>query len=287
MSRLHSTKRIDGSDPSNFSHGSPERRLPAQMRKIKIFEAIHEFGFVAVTDIAAQIGVSEMTIRRDLDELEREGLLSRTHGGAVSLTGDSQPNKMDREEPAYDSRLRLCRSAKERIAASAALFVEPRQSIALDVGTTTFLLAQHLVKSMNFKLFTNSLRIGALAEATRCDIYVSGGSVRFEELSVYGPSAVAQFEKLWFDVAFVGVSGVTTEGLFDYSMEDCEMKRTYLSRSSKKILLCDSSKFHRMSLVQVAKLDELDMLITEADPPADIAKALIKSNVELYIAREI
>ena len=109
------------------------------------------------------------------------------------------------------------------------------------------------------------------------------GNVRPEELSICGPTAVSHFENFWFDISFIGVSGITRDGFFDYSMDDLDLKRVYVARSTKKIVLCDSSKFHRMSLVQVAPFEAIDMLITDAPPPADIAESLAAKNVEVVI----
>ena len=104
-------------------------------------------------------------------------------------------------------------------------------------------------------------------------------------MSMCGPTAVAQFEQLWFDIAFIGAAGLTEAGFFDYSLEDSELKRVYLRRSSRKILLCDAAKFNHLSLVQVAALDTLDMLITDQAPTGDLAAALSGARVEIRIAR--
>ncbi|HEX9447472.1 MAG TPA: DeoR/GlpR transcriptional regulator, partial [Dongiaceae bacterium] len=88
----------------------------------------------------------------------------------------------------------------------------------------------------------------------------------------------------WFDIVFIGASGITVDGMFDYSLEDSELKRVYLRRSARKVLLCDSSKFHHMSLIKIADLSDIDLLICDAAPPADIAAALTEANVAVQIA---
>jgi len=136
-------------------------------------------------------------------------------------------------------------------------------------------------------IFTNSLRIASLITSGDNEVHITGGQVRRDEMSIHGPTAVAQFEKLWFDIAFIGVSGATGDGIYDYSAEDSEMKRVYLRRSARKVVLCDSLKFRRMSLVQVASLSEIDMIVTDGDPPVEIARALDAAEVELLIAPEL
>lgn len=257
-------------------------RLP-EMRQLAILDALRANGAVHVADLAAELQVSDMTVRRDLLELERAGRLVRTHGGAIPASGAPLVT-MDSDEPNFDARLRRQKEAKERIAAAAAQLSTPYRTIALDVGTTTYLTAHHLRERAHAQVFTNSLRVAALLGATQTEVYLAGGRVRRDELSVGGAEAVAQFEKLWFDICFVGLSGVTEDGLFDYSIEDVELKQVYLNRSGLKVALCDASKFQRMSLVHVAPLTGIDVLITDAPPPPEIGAALKAARVEVQIA---
>jgi DeoR family glycerol-3-phosphate regulon repressor len=259
------------------------RRVPAQVRQARLVEAVRERGFISVTEIAASLSVSEMTIRRDLDELEREGLLVRTHGGALAPEGVGD-HAIDREEPAFEARLRHNQATKQRIADVAAGLLDGSQTVALDVGTTTYLLAQLVAGRPGLKVFTSSLRAASLLSRGACDVYMPGGQVRGDEMSLCGPTAISQFEELWFDIALIGVSGITAGGIFDYSFDDSELKRVYLRRSTRKVLLCDGSKFHRMSLVQVADFHDIDMLVTDVAPPADIAAALATARVAVCIA---
>lgn len=260
------------------------KRLPARVRQSRILEISQRRGFVQVTDLASELNVSEMTIRRDLIELERVGQLSRTHGGAIMEEGKVVEPFLDREEPAFAARLREFEQEKRAIVAKAQDYIEKRATIALDVGTTTHLLAETLSIAANAKFFTSSLRTAQLLGGAKCDVYVPSGQVRGEELSICGKPACDEFEKYWFDVAFIGVSGVAADGLYDYSPEDSDLKRVYLRRSGKKILLCHSAKFNHMSLVKVSDLDAIDVLITDASPPPNIASALAKAHVEIVIA---
>ena len=271
-------------DKNRASTGE-NRRLPAEVRQARLVEAVKEHGFISVGETAASLSVSEMTIRRDLDELERGGHLVRTHGGALAQEGVGE-HAIDREEPAFEARLRRNRSAKERIASFAASLVENSQTIALDVGTTTYLVAKHLADRAGLKVFTSSLKTAAQLSRGACDVYMPGGQIRGDEMSLCGPTAVAQFEQFWFDIALIGVSGMTAGGLFDYSFDDSELKRVYMRRSTKKIMLCDKSKFRRMSLVQVANFRDIDMLVTDSEPPADIAEALASAGVAVHVVAD-
>ncbi|WP_413735781.1 DeoR/GlpR family DNA-binding transcription regulator [Sodalis sp. RH21] len=262
----------------------PERiKLLAQDRQLYIIETLVQQGSVSVSSIAAELDVSDMTIRRDLVELESEGKLVRIHGGAV-LPENSTPVAMDREEPSFDTRLIQNCEAKARIAAVAAEIACGYLTVALDVGTTTFLVAERLLERNRMKIFTNSVRIAHRMSSGAPEIYLAGGHMRGDEMAVGGPAAIAQFEQLWFDIAFVGVSGITCSGIYDYSFEDVDLKRLYLNRSGFKVVLCDSSKFQHMSLVNIAPLQGVDMLITESSPPPAIALALEAAKVKVVIA---
>ncbi|WP_410012361.1 DeoR/GlpR family DNA-binding transcription regulator [Sodalis sp. C49] len=262
----------------------PERpRLLAQDRHLHIIETLAQQGSVSVTGIAAELDVSDMTIRRDLLELESEGKLVRIHGGAV-LPDHITPVAIDREEPSFDARLVKHCEAKARIAAMAADIACGYRTVALDVGTTTYLVAERLLERQRMKIFTNSVRIAHRMSSGAPDIYLAGGHMRGDEMAMGGPAAIAQFEQLWFDVAFIGVSGITADGIYDYSFEDVDLKRLYLNRSGYTVVLCDSSKFQRMSLVNIAPLEGVDMLITESSPPPAIALALEAARIKVVIA---
>jgi DeoR/GlpR family transcriptional regulator of sugar metabolism len=275
-------------DAPNFVSGGPRadgpRRLPLELRQAHLLQQLRKTGFVSVAEAAAALAVSEMTIRRDLIDLESEGRLVRTHGGAIAPESNLPRNTND-EEPAFEQRLRQNNPAKEAIASVAASLVSPRQTVALDVGSSTFVLASRLIAFPTIKVFTNSLRIATLLGRERRDVYLPGGEVRGNEMSMCGPTAIAQFGQLWFDIAFIGASGLTEAGFFDYSLEDSELKRVYLRRSSRKVLLCDAAKFDHLSLVQVAPLEAIDMLITNAAPSGALADALAAANVEIRIAK--
>lgn len=179
-----------------------------------------------VSDAAEMLQVSAMTIRRDFLELEAGGHLVRVHGGAMPPSG-AVTRETAEIEPDFDWRLRQHNEAKRRIAVAAAGLVAGFKAIAIDVGTSTLLLAQQLAPASSPKIFTNSVRVAAELSAPNREVYLAGGKVRAGELAVSGSDAVAQFADYWFDAAFLGASSIGTLGIFDYSLEDIEMKRVY------------------------------------------------------------
>ena len=257
----------------------------ARQRQVQILSRLSAIGTVQVSALARDMGVSDMTIRRDLIDLENEGRLTRIHGGALD-TGKNRRTVIDRDEPLFEARMQRQYEAKQRIAVAAAQLAAGRKTIALDVGTTTLMLATHLHGEAEAKIFTNSVRIAAELAPHVADVYLPGGRMRRDEMSIGGRAAVEQFQDLWFDIAFLGVSGVTSSGVFDYSFDDADMKRVYLRRSGIKVVLCDASKFERMSLVHIAPLNGFDILVTDAPPPPLIAKALEEANVQVEIVAD-
>jgi len=261
-------------------------RTPAQARLAAILERLNQGGSVSVAEIAREFDVSDMTVRRDLAELEGQGLLERVHGGAVSLQ-HGPLTVIDDVEPMFEARRRLNSDAKTRIAQAAARLVANHQTLAFDLGTTVLASARALVSAdsaSGLRIFTNSLRVAQVTAAASVQTYVPGGLVHPGEMSVTGQGAVEDFSRYYFDAALIGASGLTPDGLFDYSPEEAAMKSVYIQRSSRRILLIDSSKFRRISTVRVADLACISIMVTDAPPPPELAQALEDANVSILIA---
>ena len=258
-------------------------RLIGRVRKDRIAQLIRERGFMSSAALSELFGVSEMTVRRDLAELEMRGMVQRTHGGAVTEAAHAPPEDAP-EEPVFDERAKRNAEAKARIARAAALLVHPQQAVALDVGTTTYALAQILVRDRRLQLFTSNLCIAALSGPGCSDVYALGGRVRPSEKSLVGPVAIEQLRKLWFDVAFLGVSSVSPAGIFDYSIEEIALKRIYAERATRRVVLADSSKFGARALAEIGGFALFDTLVTDAPPPAPLAAALGAASVEVIVA---
>jgi DeoR family glycerol-3-phosphate regulon repressor len=249
-------------------------------RQSRILELLASRGFLTVHELAAATGVSEITARRDLVELEERKALKRTHGGAMPVR-DGQVEIFDASEPAFDARRRRNNQAKAAIARAAVALVKPGFTIALDVGTSTLELARRLGEVGELRIVTNNMRAASLLASTPHAVYLPGGRVRGKELSVYGSATAEQIRAYWFDIAFIGVSGITENGLFDYSPEDTEIKRIYMERAKQVVVLCDAQKFGHHSMVQVGPLSAIHTLVTDAPPPPALAAALDAAGVAL------
>jgi DeoR/GlpR family transcriptional regulator of sugar metabolism len=256
-------------------------RLPAGARHARILELVEQNGFVSVAEVAETFAVSDMTIRRDLGSLEHKGLLLRTHGGAV---GVGRREVFDAVEPAFSRRRRQNAGAKAAIARAAAQLIGPRESIGIDVGTSTLALADEIAGRQDVTVFTSSLYAAAILGRRNCPVHVFGGLVRGPELSVVGSSPIRQLRQFYLDRAFLGVSGVTADGFFDYSPEDTEIKHAFIEQSEQVVVLCDSSKFGHRAVAKICDLRCVGRLITEAAPPQHLAEALGRAGVEIVVA---
>lgn len=261
--------------------GRPVRRMVAADRQHRIALLVAQSGYVAITDLSGHLGVSEMTVRRDLDALVAAGSLERAPGGAVAVRGRFGAG-IDIVEPGIDERIRRNSHAKAKIGEVAARIVEDGQTIAVDIGSTALCLA-HALKSRDVRIFTNSLKIGASLAHCRPSVYVPGGEVRGSEPSVVGAMARSLLESLRFDWFFLGASGLSVDGLFDYSLEDTDIKRTLMAQSSRTVALVDGSKFGRRSIVRIVDLNGIDMLVTDTRPDGPMAEALASAGVDVRL----
>lgn len=270
------------------ARGKAVAPLPAAVRQQRILELVRRDGFVSVAQLAQQFGISQMSARRDLDALSERGLIQRSHGSAVAAVPDVTPSELrgdaEARELQYETRRRRQNIAKQAIARSAASLVGPDDNVALDVGSTVLTLARELARHAGLNVFTNHLRVASLLAGSNCVVLMPGGIVRAQELSICGQEAVEDVGRRWFSKVFIGVAGITNEGGFDSSPEDTEVKRAYIAHADQVFLLCDSTKFGKRSLAKACDLDEIDVLITDASPPRQLAAALAAAGVMVRVA---
>jgi DeoR family fructose operon transcriptional repressor len=267
--------------PSAPEGDSRPRRLPAA-RKAELAGLVTERGEVTVADLAELLGVSIDTIRRDLDELDTEGVLVRTHGGAVSLAA------IPRTDRGLDVRLHLQAAEKDAIANLAAGLVQDGSVIMINAGTTTLAVARALRNHRDLTIATNNLRIPAeISPKAFRDLYVFGGSVRSITQATTGPVSFsvapgsAELD-IRCDLALIAVGAVSSESGYSTSnLGDAAMMSAMMSRAAKVAILADSSKFERRFFAKVADLGEADYLVTDATPPRELAEALLVAGVEV------
>ncbi len=248
------------------------KRIPAIMN---LFES-QEFWTVA--QMSNELGVSQMTIRRDFDELEARKLIRRLHGGAVAV-------KTQNNEPFYDDRANAFVEEKRKIALVASKMIRDNSVIAIDSGSTCFELVK-LIQKRRLTVVTNSFRgIGGLLFSDNIKVVVPCGILRSHEGSISGPDAVSYLSKLHVDQFFMGVGGIDSNaGFTDYSLDDVAVKKMIISNASEVITLADSSKFNRVTFANICQATEVDKLICEIRPVGKLNDYLQRSGVEVIIS---
>lgn len=247
-------------------------------RQAAILRAVTEKGSCSVAELARALAVSGETIRRDIKAMAREGAVRKVHGG-VRL-----PDPV--RESAFDQRLRENAEAKRIIAARAAREVRDGDSIMLDTGSTTTYVAQALREHRDLLVATNSVDIArTLATRNGNRVYMAGGELRADDGAALGPSATTFIGQFRVRLAFLSIAAIDAgDGFMDFHLSEAEFSRVVIERAERTVIVADRSKFGRRALVRVAGLDAVDMLITDAEPPAPFPRLLAEAGVEVAIA---
>ena len=247
-------------------------------RRQQILNLLEETGSLDVGDLADRFSVSVVTIRKDLDDLEREGLLQRTFGGAV-FSHRSRFNRSFLERASQHLPEKLA------IAAAALEYIKEGDTIILDAGTTTLALAQVLkthVKSAF--IITCSVPVALEVSSAGYDILLLGGMVRNKSLALLGRETLWMLDRYRADKAFLGSSGFTIEkGHTTPNPEDAQVKEAIMRVSREKYVLVDSSKFGDQCLTRFANLRDIDLTITDSRLPKAKIKALEAAGANLRI----
>jgi DeoR/GlpR family transcriptional regulator of sugar metabolism len=248
-------------------------------RRQIILEQLADRGAVNVSALSRSAGVSDMTIRRDLEALKSEGLLRRVHGGAVSTVSRGY-------EPPFALRAGRSGEEKVRIARLAATLISDGETAIVDVGTTALELARALGGTTTMTVLTPSLRVAAeLAGKPDLRLIVTGGIARPGELSLVGDLAERAFAELHCDTAFLGVGAVDAEaGVSEFNLDDTRVKRAALKSSRRCVVLADASKLGRVALASVCPIERVDVLVTDSGASHEALAPIRDSGVEVLVA---
>ena len=249
--------------------------LPYERRRL-IAEQLKEHGSVSVTSVGARFGISLMTARRDLTELERQGVARRTHGGAV-LPGPSS------HEDAFVQRVEVAVEAKERLAAAAAALIAPGEAVFVDSSTTSYFAVRRILRDqVRCTVLTNSVPVMDLvcaADAPQVELIGLCGALRPLTRSFVGPQAVDGVRAHFADKALLSVKGVTEHGqLTDPDALEAEVKRAMIRHARTPLLLVDGSKFERPALNAIVPVTDIGRVIA-VDVPAAALSALSRLGV--------
>ncbi|MEV7415505.1 DeoR/GlpR family DNA-binding transcription regulator [Streptomyces sp. NPDC089919] len=258
----------------------------AQQRRAFILEAIRRDGAVRVADLVERLGVSDMTIRRDLDALAARGAVEKVYGGAVAASGTRG------EEPGFDAKADLQEGAKAAIAATAAALVEPGAVVAVSAGTTAHAVAARLLDVPGLTLLTNSLPVAELVRTAARErgagaapaLLLTGGSPT-PSAALVGPLADLVIGSLHVDLLVLGAHGVDERaGLTTPNLAEAQTNRALVASARRVVVVADHSKWGTVGLSGFAPLDRIDCFVTDDGLPEEARAVLTDTVGELLVA---
>ncbi|WP_028050017.1 DeoR/GlpR family DNA-binding transcription regulator [Cellulomonas sp. URHD0024] len=254
----------------------------ASQRQERILSAVRAHGAARVAELVESLDVSDMTVRRDIAELARAGLLRRVHGGAVASDAPGRPT----DEPGFDAK-RAWASAEKTVIAQAALgTIEPGQAIAMSAGTTTYLVAELIAQDPTLRpltVVTNSLRIAdVLHSAPGVQVILTGG-VRTPSDALVGPVADSTLASLRVDRTYLGVHGFDASGLTTPNLAEAATDRALMSCAAVTTVLADHSKWGVVGLARIVPLDDVDTVISDDSLPSDARRQLTGGATQLRL----
>ena len=252
--------------------------MTKEERHTFILNALMQHNSILVTELAEQLNVSSVTIRKDLTELERAKKLYRNHGKAILIDPyiDNR-NVSDKEK--------LCVEEKRAIGAKAASLITPKDSILIASGTTMDALARNIVTTDKLTVITASLEVATILSKDRnVDIIQLGGMLRHSSLSVVGKYAESALADFSCSKLYIGVDGIDLDfGITTTDMMEAMLNRVMMQTAQKTIVLADSSKFGRRGFSKISDMEEVDHIITDSKIPAATARRIEEMGIELTI----
>ena len=251
----------------------------ARQRQAIILDRVREEGAVRVADLVRELGVSDMTIRRDLEILHDQGVLEKVHGGATAVPGNAL------FEPGFAVKASLQQAEKDAIADAAAALVEPGMAVAVSAGTTTYALARRLAEIPGLTVVTNSIRVAdVLDQVGRADqTTILTGGVRTPSDALVGPFAVSAIRTVHVDLVFVGVHGMDPKSGFTCpNLLEADTDRALIEAGRRLVVVTDHSKWGVIGISSIARLDQADVLITDAGLVPE-ARATLEAHVRQLV----
>lgn len=245
-----------------------------QLRKQKILALLAAQGEVDTRELATALDTSEITIRRDLNQLSEDGLLYRTHGGAIPVDQPEKPYEFVNKTAANAA-------AKDKICRKAAAQINDGDIIFMDCGSTVFRLCQY-IKNKKIKVITNSLPVIFELQHSSVSLNIIGGEYDGARQAIHGTIAAEHIQRYKAGKAFIGVDGISAQGLFAHSEKEAAIAMALATQSDYTYLLCDAGKIGRTSYLNFAGLELVNAIITDANP-AEL-KFCKKKNVKVMEA---
>ena len=251
----------------------------AAQRRARILSEVERDGTVKVSELVSLLGVSDMTVRRDLVFLHRQGMLKKVHGGAMAVAEPASA------EPGFEAKSARRLAEKEAIAARAAKLVRPGSAIAISAGTTTHALARYLTGVPGLTVVTNSVWVADVLHAAghSTSVLLTGG-LRTPSDALVGPLAVAALSSLHLDTAFMGVHGMDEHAGFSTpNLLEAETNRAMVRSARQLVVVADSTKWGVVGLSSMAALGEASVVVSDTGLPAHASAVLADQAGELIL----
>ncbi len=254
------------------------RDLFLEERRLEILDRINQAGRASVAELSQEFGVSEVTIRADLQALAERNLIVRTHGGAIpALRGPYELSLATRRQQQV--------AEKGRIGAAAAAMIADGDAVFLDSSSTALAIAQNLKNCRDLTVITNGLTIAQeLIDAHGVTVVLIGGTLRRETASLIGADGLERLRRFHIQKGFFGAHGISpAEGLTDVSLAEAEVKRPLIAMCRRAIAVLDATKWGRVGLASFAHLQQLHLVITDVRAPADLVAQVRSAGVEVVL----
>lgn len=249
-----------------------------KVRRRELYELLKTHKEIQVADAAKQLGVSCMTIRRDLASMEKEDLVSRSYGKAVLKNANAN-------ELSFVERISVNQAAKRSVAQKAVSLVENASTIFLDGSTTCNELAQLLPQNHKYTVVTCNLNaVFHLRKMPNIDVFVLGGVLAPDRNNMDGAHAYLMAKNIYVDVAFVSCGGFSEAGIVDSNLAGSQVRETMLNHASKIVLMADKTKYMHCGLFIISDWEKIDHFVTDSEPEESLAEVLRANNVQLHIA---
>lgn len=248
-------------------------------RRTQIADLIKQNRTVKNAELMERFGISIETVRRDLDYLEKQGVLRKVYGGAVATA-------LLNSEPEYASRAEMKHQQKEKIAKEAVKLIRPGDAVYMGVGTTVQAMAQYMKNIGPITVFTNALRTAVeLSEIADCTVILTGGRLRAKELTLSEFPSEENLEHFNLDKAFIGIGGINEEGITDFHIGEARLHRRMIDNATQSIALADSGKMGLRAMNKVCTLEEIDLVITDDEAPLQAVAALESAGAKVILAK--
>ena len=267
-----------GAGSFNFERDVNGRGRSVVLRQKKILDLVRGQGFVSMDALAQNFMVTTQTIRRDINELCKRGLVRRYHGGA------GLPSSV--ENVAYTTRKVFCLAGKIQIARLLARHIPNQASLFVDIGTTTEEVAKELLDHKALRVITNNLNVATiLSENESFEVIVTGGVVRSRDRGVTGEATIDFIKQFKIDFGVISVSGIDSDGtLLDFDYHEVRVGQAIIENSRKVFLAADHTKFGRQAMVRLCNIREVDALFTDRRPQPAMCEMLSAADVKLHAA---